>query len=178
MLFILTLNLSIYYCYLNSLTGPKKFRIISQLCGKASKQYNSCFTEGRTMYWDFSEEHFMKSHISYWGLQKTVMRFKDWSIYSFRATEISCPWRIYYKHRNAITNSRVQVDVCTKGKLEPAVKIKLPPIPEIRWFKDSLSCYILIFYPCSEDIDLECKLQHLHYSDPKLSTSQIDLHLL
>lgn len=50
MLFILTLNLSIYYCYLNSLTGPKKFRIISQLCGKASKQYNSCFTEGRTMY--------------------------------------------------------------------------------------------------------------------------------
>lgn len=168
MLFILTLNLSIYYCYLNSLTGPKKFRI------KHPNSTTVVLLKGELCI----EEHFMKSHISYWGLQKTVMRFKDWSIYSFRATEISCPWRIYYKHRNAITNSRVQVDVCTKGKLEPAVKIKLPPIPEIRWFKDSLSCYILIFYPCSEDIDLECKLQHLHYSDPKLSTSQIDLHLL
>lgn len=159
--------------------GLQKFSIISQLCGKASNQYVVALLKGELKgWWDFSEEHLMKSHISYWGLQQTVMRFKDWSTYSFRATEGSCPWRIYYKHSNAITNLGVQVDICTKEKFVPAVKIKLPPIPEIWWFKDSLSWYTLIFCPCSEDIDLECKLQHSHYSDPKLSTSQIDLHLL
>lgn len=129
------------------MTGTPKFSIISQLYGKASKQYNSCITAGGNVCWDFSEEHFMKSHISNWGLQQTVMRFKDWSTYSFRATERSCPWRIYYKHRNAITNLRVQVDICTTGKFVPAVKIKLLPISEIWWIKDSLSCHILIFYP-------------------------------